>query len=245
MTDATPGTDLTPAAATAPEAQPNRGRALMLLAPLALIAAGGAYLWTGRYVETDNAYIRADISNISPEISGTVKEVLVDDNEPVKAGQPLVKLDAINYEILLIGAEASLKNTEAAIDADRIEYRQHLQDRKIAQSELEYAERQYQRQSKLAAASAGAEAARDAAERSLKVARDKVAFADEKIKESLAKLFGDPDSRSKSTHVTSRRALRRRSPNCRSSVRPSWRPSTGSSVTSRRSEISRAWACRC
>ncbi|MBM3513985.1 MAG: HlyD family secretion protein [Alphaproteobacteria bacterium] len=193
MTDATPGTDLTPAAATAPEAQPNRGRALMLLAPLALIAAGGAYLWTGRYVETDNAYIRADISNISPEISGTVKEVLVDDNEPVKAGQPLVKLDAINYEILLIGAEASLKNTEAAIDADRIEYRQHLQDRKIAQSELEYAERQYQRQSKLAAASAGAEAARDAAERSLKVARDKVAFADEKIKESLAKLFGDPD----------------------------------------------------
>lgn len=180
-------------ATEAPSPKAKSGRWLMLVAPLGLIVAAGFYLWTGRFIETDNAYVRADIANISPEISGLITNVLVKDNQVVKAGDLLVRLDAENYEILLIGAEARLKATVAAIEVDRIEYRQHQQDLKMAQSELEFAERQYQRQSRLAATSAGAESARDAAERSLKVARDKVALTQEEIKESLARLFGDPD----------------------------------------------------
>jgi membrane fusion protein (multidrug efflux system) len=179
-------------AASRPAAK-RSGRGLMLLAPLALVIAAGAYMWGGRYVATDNAYVKADIANISPEVSGMVLEVLVKDNQPVKAGDALVKIDPVTYMILKAGAEAHLKNTAAAIEGDRIEYRQHLQDLRMAQSELEFAERQYQRQSKLAAASAGAEASRDSAERSLKVARDKVALTQEEIQESLARLHGDPD----------------------------------------------------
>lgn len=190
MNDTTPVAELTSSYA---RPRKKRGRLLMLLAPLALIVAGGAYMWAGRYVTTDNAYIRADIANISPEVSGQVLEVFVKDNQPVKAGDPLIKLDALNYEILLAGAEAAMKNTVASIDADRIDYRKHQQDLKIAQSELDFAQRQYDRQMKLASSSAGAEAARDSARRELEVAREKVALTQEEIKESLAKLFGDPN----------------------------------------------------
>jgi membrane fusion protein (multidrug efflux system) len=188
------GSAIAETAAPAADRKPGRKRlGLMLLAPVALVAAGAVYLLSGRYVATDNAYIRADIANISPEVSGTVQAVMVRDNQAVKAGDVLVKLDDTNYRILLAGADANLKSTAAAIDADRIDYRQHLQDLKMAQSELEFAQRQYDRQFKLAATSAGAESARDAAERSLKVARDKVALVEEEIQESLARLFGDPE----------------------------------------------------
>ena len=194
MNDSTSLSELAPGESKGSSTSPRRsGRGLMLLAPLGLLIAGGVYLWGGRFVSTDNAYVKADIANISPEVAGTLVEVAVNDNQMVKAGDKLARVDPTSYEILVIGAEARLKNAAAAIEADRIEYRQHLQDLRMAQSELEFAERQFQRQSRLAATSAGAEAARDAAERSLKVARDKVALTEEEIKESLARLHGDPD----------------------------------------------------
>ncbi|MCB2108159.1 MAG: HlyD family secretion protein, partial [Rhodobacteraceae bacterium] len=182
--------------ADAGDVQPERRRfrkRLMALAPLMLFIAGAAYLWSGRFVATDNAYIRADIVNISPEVSGTVVDVLVAENERVTRGQPLLRLDDKNYRIMLVAAEAVAKNTAADIEADRLDYSEHLNDLRIVQSELEFAQRQYERQQKLVKSSAGAEAARDEAERALKVARDRVALTRNQIDESLARLFGDPE----------------------------------------------------
>ena len=165
----------------------------MWLAPLALLVGGLIYALSGRYVGTDNAFIRGDIANISPEISGVVKAVLVKEDEVVKAGQPLVLLDAINYDIILLGAEVELRKTVSDTDAERAKYRQHVEELKIAETELGFAERQFQRQTRLAATSAGAEAARDTSENALNMARGRVALAREKIKESLSKLEGDPE----------------------------------------------------
>ena len=62
--------------------------------PLAAVAVGLA-VWAlgGRYVETDNAYVKADLVPLYPEIEAQVTEVLVAENARVEAGQVLLKLD--------------------------------------------------------------------------------------------------------------------------------------------------------
>src|SRR5579862_6926202 len=55
---------------------------------------GYGYLTTGRYLEsTDDAYVQADSTIVSPKVSGYIAQVLVTDNQPVKAGQALARID--------------------------------------------------------------------------------------------------------------------------------------------------------
>lgn len=179
---------------TAPRAPSiARRRALMALAPLALATAAVIYAFSGRYVATDNAFVRADIAELSPEVSGVIAEVLVKDNQAVKTGQPLIRIDPTNFQILLAASETQLRQTASDIDAERARYRQAVDELQAARAQLEFADRQYQRQARLAAASAGAEASRDAAQNGLKIARANVAIAEAKIAESRTKLFDNPD----------------------------------------------------
>ncbi len=80
--------------------------ALVVLAGLAY----GAYDWyAGRNQEsTDNAYVQGNVIQITPQIGGTVTAILADDTDFVKAGQPLVKLDAADAKMALDLAEANL-----------------------------------------------------------------------------------------------------------------------------------------
>src|SRR5258708_31716248 len=65
---------------------------LMLLAPLlVLLIAGYFYLFGGRYVSTDDAYVRVAQVNISSNVAGRVTELLVHDNQPVHKGDVLFK----------------------------------------------------------------------------------------------------------------------------------------------------------
>ena len=180
----------------APVDQPEerkRRHLLMAIAPVILLMVAIAYLFSGRYVSTDNAFVRADIANLSPEVSGTIQQVMVQDNQAVKAGQPLIKIDSTNYEILLAASDTQLKRTASEIDAERAKHHENVEELRIARTTFEFAGRQLQRQSKLSAAQAGSEATRDAAQNGLDIAKSKVAVAEEKVKESLAKLFGNPD----------------------------------------------------
>src|SRR5262245_31350329 len=70
------------------------------LAVAALLGVAGVadfgydYLTIGRYLEsTDDAYVKADSTIISPKVSGYIAQVLVGDNQPVKAGQLLAEID--------------------------------------------------------------------------------------------------------------------------------------------------------
>jgi membrane fusion protein, multidrug efflux system len=95
-------------------------RAALALA-LALGIAGAAdfgygYLTTGRYLEsTDDAYVKADSTIVSPKVSGYLAEVLVSDNEPVKAGQLLARIDDRDFKTALDQAHADVDASEAAI----------------------------------------------------------------------------------------------------------------------------------
>jgi membrane fusion protein (multidrug efflux system) len=88
---------------------------------LALGVAGAAdfgygYLTTGRYLEsTDDAYVKADSTIISPKVSGYIAQVLVADNQPVKAGQLLAGIDDRDFRAALDQAHADVAASEAAV----------------------------------------------------------------------------------------------------------------------------------
>ncbi len=88
---------------------------LVLVASLAWLAY---YLTTGKYLQqTNNAYLQADAVAVAPRINGYVTEVLVQDNQWVKAGAPLVKIDPRTYRATLDQAEAVIAVREADIAA--------------------------------------------------------------------------------------------------------------------------------
>jgi membrane fusion protein (multidrug efflux system) len=68
-----------------------------------------------RYESTDDAYIAGHVHEISPRAAGAVIEVLVDENQTVTAGQVLVKIDPLEYEIALKRAQANLGEDQAGV----------------------------------------------------------------------------------------------------------------------------------
>jgi membrane fusion protein (multidrug efflux system) len=68
-----------------------------------------------RSVSTDSAYVQADSSMIAPKIRGLVAEVLVDHNQVVKRGDPLVRIEAEEFEARVAGAKADLLNAQALV----------------------------------------------------------------------------------------------------------------------------------
>jgi membrane fusion protein (multidrug efflux system) len=93
--------------------------ALALAVVLGLAAAadfGHYYLTVGRYLETtDDAYIKADSTIIAPKVSGYIADVLVGDNEKVKAGQLLARIDDRDFRTALNQAKADVAASEAAV----------------------------------------------------------------------------------------------------------------------------------
>ena len=93
--------------------------ALALAGALAVAAAadfGHYYLTTGRYLETtDDAYVKADSTIVAPKVSGYIAEVLVPDNQPVKVGQLLARIDDRDFRTALDQARADVAASEAAV----------------------------------------------------------------------------------------------------------------------------------
>ena len=109
-------------AASAPAANPaGRRRGLAFVALAAAIAAvgwGGWHWFQGRHRQTtDNAYVAGNVVQITPQVGGTVIAILADDNDAVKAGQPLVKLDTADAQVALDQAEAQLAQTVREVRA--------------------------------------------------------------------------------------------------------------------------------
>jgi hypothetical protein len=71
------------------------------------------WLYASSHETTDDAYVAGHTHQISPRISGTIQQVLVDDNWYVKAGQPLVQLDPSDSQGSLQRAQAQLQQSEA------------------------------------------------------------------------------------------------------------------------------------
>ena len=125
--------------------------ALALAVALGIAGAadfGYGYLTTGRYLETtDDAYVKADSTIISPKVSGYIADVLVGDNQPVKAGQLLARIDDRDFRTALeqaqadvAGAEATVRNLDAQFALQQPIIEQGTADVAAAQANLKFAE---------------------------------------------------------------------------------------------------------
>lgn len=86
------------------------------LAALAIL--GATYIVMPKAAEsTDDAYVQADSSSVAPKVRGLVAEVLVQHNQRVKKGDPLVRIDPEEFDARVAAADAELQNAQAAVQA--------------------------------------------------------------------------------------------------------------------------------
>ena len=113
------------------------GLMLALTAGIAFAAdLGYGYVTTGRYLETtDDAYVKADSTIIAPKVSGYIAEVAVTDNQPVKAGRLLARIDDRDFRTALDQAHADVAASEAAVH--NLDAQIELQEPIIAQQAAE------------------------------------------------------------------------------------------------------------
>jgi membrane fusion protein (multidrug efflux system) len=119
MSTASYVSDVKPKISLRPSQKAVKRAALALALVLGIAAAadfGYGYATTGRYLETtDDAYVKADSTIISPKVSGYIAQVQVGDNEKVKAGQLLARIDDRDFKAALDQAHADVNASEAAV----------------------------------------------------------------------------------------------------------------------------------
>ncbi|GAB4170226.1 MAG: hypothetical protein OHK0024_06120 [Thalassobaculales bacterium] len=185
-----------PAMMQAP-ARPARrwGRRLALLA-LPLLAAAAAlyaYLAGGGTVGTDNAYVKADIVYLSTDVPGMVAAVEVEDNQPVRAGDTLFRLDDEPFRIALEAARAELGTARNEIATLQAAHRQSQAQLDQARTDLAYYQTSFERQRDLIRRGATTQAAYDQAKRELDAARQGVVIAQRLTEAALARLGGSAE----------------------------------------------------
>ena len=168
---------------------------LLVVVPLVAVAAGlYIYATGGQDVETDNAYVKANIVPISAAVTGRVIEVLARDNQPVEAGAVLFKLDPVPYQIAVDGARAQMDVVRTTVQSLRAEYRGTLQDAAEARSRIEFLEKQLVRQEYLKEKGMTRGDMYDEARHNVEAAKRRLDSIHEKTNRVIADLSGNPDT---------------------------------------------------
>jgi len=203
--------------------QPARKKALTAIA-LAVLLGGAAYgayyaLVASHYEHTDNAYVQANVVQITPQVSGTVLAIHADDTDMVKAGQLLIKLDAADAQVALDQAQAQLAQTVREVRTlfanngslqSQIEVRQA--DVSKAQSEVARAQDDVNRRAPLLASGAVGKEEFNHAQSQLTAARSALAAAESALvtaREQLASNQSLTDGTSVVQHPNVQRAAAR------------------------------------
>jgi membrane fusion protein, multidrug efflux system len=187
-------------ASTRAVARPRRShrerlrRPLMLALPIVLAVFGaGYYLAAEPYVSTDDAFVRAAKVTVNARVSGQAVEIAVHDNEHVRQGQVLFRIDPEPYQIAVDLAEARLRSARLQIEGLKTTYRQQQAELQSAKDSAAFDEREYNRKKMLVASDFTPRAVYDQTETTLKVARQHVASIEQQIASTVVALDGDPD----------------------------------------------------
>jgi len=168
---------------------------LLLLAPAAVaIGALYFYLSSGRYESTENAALQTGLIAISAQVSGTVIAVEVDENQRVRTGQVLFRLNPDTYRTAVAEAEAQLATARTEVIASRASYRQSQSDLAAAQARLAYAQSEIERQKTLHASGISSQGQYDEAMMMVRTAQQTIDAAQAKGESVLASLSGKVDA---------------------------------------------------
>jgi membrane fusion protein (multidrug efflux system) len=135
------------------EKKRKRKKILFIGAGLLLIAAilGIAYwLYARQFESTDDAFVQADITQVSPKVAAYVKKIYVDNNQPVHKGDLLVELDPTDLQVKLQQAQAQLESAKSQRDVAQananLTTRTTAASRQSAQSNLQSAQQNVEQQ---------------------------------------------------------------------------------------------------
>src|SRR5437868_1421611 len=177
-------------------------RALLIGGPvLVLLAAAFFYLTGGRYVSTDDAYIQSARVDISTEVSGRVLQINVRDNQHVKKGDILFRLDTPRFQIAVDDARAQLAAAMIKVPALEADYRQRLADEAAARNTLAYQQRELARQTELQGQGISSRAQLDQTRNAFDSAKQQLAAAQQQTASALADLGGKADAAAKELPV--------------------------------------------
>jgi membrane fusion protein, multidrug efflux system len=158
--------DLKSKISLSPSRQTIKRAALALALTLGVAGAadfGYGYLTTGRYLETtDDAYVKADSTIVAPKVSGYIADVLVGDNEKVRAGQLLARIDDRDFKTALTQAgadvaasEAAVRNLDAQIELQQPVIQQQAAEVDAADANLKFAQQERARYDELMKSGSG------------------------------------------------------------------------------------------
>ena len=170
--------------------------ALLVLGPLvALAVAGYFYVTGGRYVTTDNAYVRAGMVSVAANVSGEIVQIMIRENQAVKAGDILFQIDPEPYEIAVAEAEAELAENRLDVESMKARLDMKRSELATASSDVAYQQNEFARYSRLAQSNTISRAKLEEVEHRLTEARNRAATAKRDIDTVIAELGagGVPD----------------------------------------------------
>jgi len=194
-----------PAAAPTPAAAPARAAAprprrrlvrstLLVLGPVVVIVgAVYVYLTTGRFVSTDNAYVKSDVGIVSAQISGPIIEVAVRENQPVAQGDVLFKVDDEPFRVKLQQVDAEMGAVRDYVEGIRASYKQKASQLELDKTNAVYQKRDYERLQALAAKQLASQQSVDDARQKSDVANQTVIVSERALDQVRAQLGGDAD----------------------------------------------------
>ena len=177
----------------------RRGRQLLLrlllmlgVPAVVLIVAAYIYLSGGRYVGTENAYVKSKIIQVGTSIDGLITGVYVDENQAVAKGDRLFSVDARLYEKQLAVARADVAAAVQSVAALRSRYREGQTATTAALERVEYLRSELTRQREILTKGLGTQSALDAIEHDVKAAERRLTIQRQINRTLLAELGGDP-----------------------------------------------------
>jgi membrane fusion protein (multidrug efflux system) len=191
----TPTPDPTVAGSAAPRTALERLRLPLMLAGIAVAAAVALYLWLtgGRFVSTDDAYTQAARATISSNIGARVLSVEVHDNQAVRRGDVLFRLDDQPYRIAVDAARARLSAARLQVTAAKAAYQAQRVEIGTAQDMLAFQESELARQQRLLGPGISSQAQFDQAQHARDAARQHLASVQQQAAGALALLDNKPD----------------------------------------------------
>ena len=162
---------------------------LMLSLPVLLLIGGAVYWYSLQgQVTTDNAYVHLDKVSVSAQVGGQIVEVLVKENQHVKAGQLLFRIDPEPFQLQIAQADAAIANAQASEIADANNSALSGADISAAQESIAFARTNLVRQEALWKKGFTTKAAYDAAQHQVTMAQEQLRLAEAKRDEAAAKL---------------------------------------------------------
>jgi membrane fusion protein (multidrug efflux system) len=155
-----------------------------------LLAVAGAYFWltSGQSVSTDNAYVSQNKISVSSEIGGMIIEVAVRENQQVKAGDLLFRIDPEPYRIAIDQANAEIANAQAKVTTMEMTADTMGADIQTARRALAFAQSNLERERALMTRGFNTRARMDAAENAVNEARGRLSDAQAEAVRARAQL---------------------------------------------------------